>query len=199
MKSAIIDILWTVGIAVVAFILLRLSVQTIRVDMPSMEPLIQPGYWIVLDKLSFRFRGPDRGEIIVLHAPPTVEPGKDFIKRVIGLPGDTVEVRNNKVIVNGVAIVEPYLASPPHYTLAPWKIPAGQYFVLGDNRDISIDSHYGWLVPRETIVGRAWVVIWPAERWGKAPNYRLAADASQIGAVLRPATPLESAQQALIP
>ena len=168
-KSAIRDILWTLLFAVVAFLMLRASVQTVRVDMASMEPTIQPGWWIMLNKVSYHFTDPKRGDIVVFDSP--INSGQDLIKRVIGLPGDTVEVKNNTVFVNGVPLQEPYVAIPPHYTMAPETIPAGQYFVLGDNRDVSIDSHYGWLVPRDKLVGRAWIVIWPPSKWGKAPNY----------------------------
>lgn len=171
MKSAILDIVWTLLIAVAAFVALRVSILTIKIDQTSMEPNIYPGYWVVLSKLSYRFGDPQRGDVIVLHAPPTVEAGKDFIKRIIGLPGDTVEIKNETVFVNGVPLQEPYLAAPATYTMAPVKVPPGQYFVLGDNRDISVDSHYGWFVPRNTIVGKAWIIIWPPGKWGRAPNY----------------------------
>lgn len=173
MKTAIIDILWTLAIAIAAFFLLRLSVQTIRVDMPSMEPNVMPGYWIMLDKVSYRFHDPRRGDVIVLHAPPTVEPGKDFIKRVIGEPGDTVEIKNQTVFINGQPLEEPYLASPPHYTMSLVTVPENQFFVLGDNRDISVDSHYGWFVPKSTVVGRAWLIVYPFGKFGRAPNYPL--------------------------
>ena len=178
MKSAIRDILWTLLFAIVAFLVLRASVQTVRVDLPSMEPTIQPGWWIMLNKVSYHFTDPKRGDIVVFDSP--INPAQDLIKRVIGLPGDTVEVKNNTVFVNGVPLQEPYVAIPPHYTMAPETIPAGQYFVLGDNRDVSIDSHYGWLVPRDKLVGRAWIVIWPPSKWGKAPNYSYLADTAAL-------------------
>lgn len=180
MKSATLDIVWTLVIAIVAFVLLRISILTIKVDQPSMEPNIYPGYWIVLSKLAYHFGDPQRGDVIVLHAPPTVEAGKDFIKRVIGLPGETVEIRNLTVFVNGEPLPEPYLAAQPHYTMAAVKVPPGQYFVLGDNRDISVDSHHGWFVPRNTIAGKAWVVLWPPGKWGRAPNFHFPARGSAL-------------------
>ncbi len=174
MKSAVADILWTILIALVAFLLLRISIQSIKIDMPSMKPTIQPGWWVMLNKVTYRFAEPQRGDIIVFHAPAAVEPGKDFIKRIIGKPGDKVEIRNSTVFVNGIGLREPY-AQPLHYTMASGTIPPDSYFVLGDNRDISVDSHYGWFVPRKDIVGKAWFIMWPPAQWGRAPNY------SQIG------------------
>jgi signal peptidase I len=171
MKSVVKDVLWTLLFAAVAFILLRISVQTVRIQMTSMEPHIQPGDWIMIDKLSYRFGDPRRGDVIVFRPPPGVEIGQDLIKRIIGKPGDTVEIRNNTVFVNGAALQEPYVATSPHYTMAAKTIPVGEYFVLGDNRDVSYDSHYGWLVSRNEIVGRAWIIIWPRSHWGRAPNY----------------------------
>jgi len=170
MKSAITDILWTLLIAVVAYFALHLSILTIKVDQPSMKPTIQPGWWIILSKISYRISDPQRGDIVVFHAPPNVEPGKDFIKRIIGMPGDKVEIKNSTVFVNSVPLDEPY-AQTLHYTMVAQLIPEDQYFVLGDNRDISVDSHFGWLVPRKTIVGKAWVIMWPPSKWGSAPNY----------------------------
>jgi len=178
MKSAMRDILWTILFAAIAFILLRVSVQTFRVEMPSMQPSIQPGVWVVVDKVGYRFGSLQRGDIIVFKAPE--DAGRDFIKRIIAIPDDTVEVKNQKVYVNGVALNEPYLTNPPHYTSPLQKIPSGEYFVLGDNRDISVDSHLGWLVPESNIIGRAWLIIWPSSQWGRAPHYPLLADGGSV-------------------
>jgi len=190
MKSALSDILWTLLFAVLAFFALRFSIQTFKVDMTSMVPTIEPGWWVVVDKLSYRFTSPRHGDIVVFEPPYDVGQGRDFIKRLIALPGDTVEVKGSKVYVNGTALSEPYLATPPHYTMAPRKIPEGQYFVLGDNRDLSTDSHYGWLVPRDAFVGRGWIVMWPPAQWGRAPNYNLC---SQLPADSLPGTSMAPA------
>ncbi|MEW6033298.1 MAG: signal peptidase I [Chloroflexota bacterium] len=181
MKSIVREVLWTLLFAVLVFVLLRVSVQTFRVEMPSMKPTIEPGWWLVLDKVSYRFGQPRRGDIVVFHAP--TEPGHDFIKRVIAIPGDTVEVKDGKVYLNGQPVEEPYLANPPHYTMALWEIPPNEYFVLGDNRDTSVDSHYGWLVPRANLVGRAWLIVWPFSKWGLAPNHALSAGQVSPGMV----------------
>lgn len=172
MKSGLRDILWTVVFAALAFLLLRVSIQTFRVKMTSMMPTIRPGLWVVVDKISYRFHQPQNGDVIIFEAP--IDPESDFIKRVIAIPGDTVEVRTGKVYVNGAAVTEPYISRPPRYVVPPRLIPPDEFFVLGDNRDGgSKDSSEGWLVPRQNIVGRAWIVIWPPTNWGLAPNYAL--------------------------
>ena len=169
MKSTIRDILWTFLFAVIAFVILRFSIQTFRVEMPSMKPSIQPGIWVVVDKVSYRFGSPQRGDIVVFNSP--TEDERDFIKRVIAIPGDTVEIKDESVYLNGVAFDEPYLANPPNYNTPLQTIPPNEYFVLGDNRNVSVDSHLGWLVPQVNFVGKAWLIVWPRDQWGTAPHY----------------------------
>jgi signal peptidase I len=98
------------------------------------------------------------------------EPDKDYIKRVIGLPGDTVLVNAGSVYVNGLRLDEPYIAFPPDYRFPSdgqlIQVPDGSYFVLGDNRPVSVDSHLGWFVPAANLVGRAWLSYWPPQTWG---------------------------------
>jgi signal peptidase I len=124
------------------------------------------------------FRPPHRGDVIVFRFP--LAPDRDFIKRVIGVPGDTVEVRDEKVFINGVAIEEDYILSPPNYTYGPSIVPEGKYFVLGDNRRNSYDSH-AWgngcaveqqceFVPEENIIGQAWISYWPFDDLGLVNN-----------------------------
>jgi signal peptidase I len=111
----------------------------------------------------YLFGGPRRGDIVIFDAPP--QPGTDYIKRLIGLPGDSVLVRDGQVIVNGQALKEDYVHSPADYTYPPDEVPLivpdREYFVLGDNRPESFDSHAGWLVPVDNLIGRAWVRYWP--------------------------------------
>ena len=84
-----------------------------------------------------------------------------------------MEVRDGTVYINGTQLDEPYIKEPPRYSLKPWLIPDDEYFVLGDNRNISEDSHNGWTVPRQNIIGKDWLSIWPPGEWGLAPNYPL--------------------------
>jgi len=112
----------------------------------------------------------ERGEVIVFQ-PPQDGASIPFIKRVIGLPGETVEIKNGRVYVNGQALTEPYTAEPPGYTMEAVTVPADHYFVLGDNRNNANDSHTGWTVPVENILGEAWFTIWPLYFWGDTPDY----------------------------
>jgi signal peptidase I len=170
MKPFVRELLITIGIAVIIFIGARQTIQTYEVFQTSMEPSFHPGQRVVVSKVAYVFGEPKRGDVIVFESP--VEP-EDFIKRIIGLPGDTVEIRNGFVYVDGVALSEPYLAQAPDYTMAAVTIPDGEYFVLGDNRNFSNDSHTGWLVPTANIRGKAWLSTWPPNDWGVIPHYAL--------------------------
>ena len=170
MKSFVKELLITVGLAIIIFVVARQTIQTYEVYQTSMEPNFHEGQRVVVNKAVYFWGEPERGDVIVFQAPDTNE---DFIKRVIGLPGDTVEVKNGLVYVNGVALDEPYIAEKPEYTMAAITIPAGKYFVLGDNRNHSNDSHRDWLVNEEDIHGKAWLSTWPPSLWGVVPTYAL--------------------------
>ncbi len=153
----------TVLIALAVFAVLRLTMQSYTVVMSSMEPNFYQGDCIMVSKVNYRSSGPQRGEVIVF-SPPFDSP-HPFIKRVIGLPGEIVEIKDGSVSVNGTALDEEYVSAPPNYTMPATLVPEDEYFVLGDNRNNSNDSHTGWLVPRDNIIGRAWFVYWPPSRW----------------------------------
>lgn len=124
----------------------------------SMVPTLQVGDRLIVEKLSYRLHSPQRGDIVVFKAPPELKArnlNDDLIKRVIGLPGDVVAVSNGEVYINGQAIAEPYMQVSANYGYGPVKIPADSYFVLGDNRNHSYDSHLWGFLPREAIIGRA--------------------------------------------
>jgi signal peptidase I len=164
----------TLLIAVVIFLGLQVSIKSFEVFNISMLPTYREGDLIIVNKLAYDFgNSPSRQDEIVFYAPGNgVKPAFDlfftqhpscFIKRVIGLPGDTVEIKNKLVYINGVSLREPYENEAPTYYMAPRVIPAGQYFVLGDNRNHSNDSHTGWLVPTDDIIGKVWFRYWIAE------------------------------------
>jgi signal peptidase I len=163
----------TVLIAVAVFAVLRLTVQSYTVVMSSMEPNFLQGDCIMVNKVTYHSSGPQRGQVIVFNPPPPNEESRyPFIKRVIGLPGDTVEIRDGKVFVNGTALDEDeYIQERPDYTMAAIVVPENEYFVLGDNRNNSSDSHLGWTVPRNNIIGKAWFTYWPPSRLGVAKHY----------------------------
>jgi signal peptidase I len=116
------------------------------------------------DVPNFIFGGPQRGEVIVFVSPGQTD--KDFIKRIIGLPGETVRIVNGQVFINGKPLDEPYLTHRATYDMESKVIPPGNYFVLGDNRPNSSDSHLGWFVPANNLIGKAWVSYWPPTDWG---------------------------------
>ncbi len=172
MKTFLRDTLITLIIAVVIYCGLRVTVQNYIVSQSSMEPNFDEGQRILVNKVIYDFRDPKSGDVIILR-PPYDPKATPFIKRIIALPGQTVEVKNGEVYVNGLKLFEPYIKEPPAYTLPLTKIPENKYFVLGDNRNDSNDSHAGWMVPRSYIIGKAWLSIWPLDKFGLAANYPL--------------------------
>lgn len=166
------EIIETALLTAVIFLLVNTLTGRFRIEGSSMEPNLHDGEYVIIDRVSYVLHPPERGDIIVF-TPPTGD--KDYIKRVIGLPGDTVEVRGEQVVVNGAAIDEPYLNTTTNYSMAAQTIEPGQYFVLGDNRNNSSDSHAFGPIAAGAIVGRAWFVYWPPSDWGTVPHYTYAA------------------------
>ncbi len=167
------DILITIIAALAIFLVLQVTVGSFKVYGMSMMPGIQHGDYIMVSKISYSFQDPKRGDIIVFHSPRSYD--SDLIKRVIGLPGDTIEVKNGKVYVNNAPLVEPYILAQPNYQYPLQQVPQGDYFVLGDNRNNSADSHTGWFLPRENIVGKAWISYWPPADWMVIKHYPILA------------------------
>ena len=165
------DIIAPVLLGLAVFALFHVTIGSFKVYGSSMLPTIEEGEYIMVSKATYFSGGPQRGDIIVFDSPQ--DPKTDLIKRVIAMPGDTVEIRDDKVIINGIPLAEPYTLEPPHYLMPPEEITAGHYFVLGDNRNNSSDSHRGWTVPRRNIVGKAWVTYWPPYRWRLIPDYKV--------------------------
>ncbi len=152
----------TIILAVVLYFLIDSVVARVRVENISMEPTLNPGEFILVNKLAVKLNDINRGDIIVFHFPQN--PKEDYIKRVIGLPGDSIVIRNNKVYVNNQEITEPYIAAEPAY-MGNWVVPEGNLFVLGDNRNQSSDSHSWGYVPMNLVVGKALVIYWPIDQF----------------------------------
>lgn len=167
----VVDVLETLVLSVVLFVSINLISARIRVDGASMEPTLVSGEYVIVNRLSYRLGNPRQGDIIVFHYP--VNPQEEFIKRVIGLPGDQIEVKNGSVYVNGQILEENYLNARTNY-LGTWTVPEGNLFVLGDNRNNSSDSHDWGTVPMEYVVGKAVLVYWPPPAWGLIDHVPLA-------------------------
>jgi signal peptidase I len=160
----LIDVLETLVLSLILFLVINTVSARIRVDGSSMEPTLHNGEFVIVNKLAYKLGEPKLGDIIVFHFPR--DPDQEYIKRVIGVPGDDVNIQGGKVYVNGREINEPYIAAPPAYTDSHWDVPEGQLFVLGDNRNNSSDSHSWGTVPLEYVVGKALFIYWPLEEWG---------------------------------
>lgn len=159
-------------IAVILAILIRIFVAEPRfIPSDSMQPTLQVGDRLVVEKLSYHVRPPQRGDIVVFDPPPQLQIqgyAKDqaFIKRVIATPGQTVQVKDGQVFVDQTPLVEPYIAEAPEYRWGPQQVPDGHLFVMGDNRNNSNDSHVWGFLPKQNIIGRAWVRFFPFKRFG---------------------------------
>jgi len=155
-RRFLLELLETVVLAVILYFGIDAVIARVRVENISMEPTLVPGEFLMVNKLAYKFGLPKYGDIIVFHYDPT----EDFIKRVIGLPGDTVEVKGGVVYMNNQAFTEPYINEPPDYT-GTWSVPADSLFVLGDNRRNSSDSHVWGFVAMKEVIGKAIVIYWP--------------------------------------
>jgi len=162
------EIIETLLLTFFIFWLINSFVGRYRIDGLSMNPTLADGQYLLINNFSYYLSEPVRGDIIVFHHPNSE---LNLIKRVIGLPGDTVVIQNRQVSVNGVLLDEPYIESPPTYS-GRWEVPNGQYFVLGDNRNSSSDSHTWSFLPKENIVGKADVIYYPFTDWGLVPHVR---------------------------
>lgn len=152
------DIIQIVVLPLLLFFMIDSVVARVRVQKISMEPTLQPGEILLVNKMAYRFGEVAYGDIITFHYP--LDPDLDYVKRVIGLPGDKVVVAEQRVYINGHELYEPYISAPPEYE-GRWQVPADSLFVLGDNRNPSADSHVWGFVPIENVFGKALAVYWP--------------------------------------
>jgi len=161
-KRFALDILETLVLAVILYFGINAVSARVRVDGFSMNPTLQNGEYILVNRLAYKTGQPERGDIIVFRFP--ADEGQDLIKRVIGLPGETVHIGDGIVTINGIQLDEPYIAQTPLYE-GDWIVPEGYLFVLGDNRNDSRDSHQWGLLPIENIIGKSVVIYWPPAEW----------------------------------
>ena len=170
-KPFIREVLITVAIALAIFFAARATIQTYEVYQTSMEPSFFQGQRVVVVKAVYWWGEPQRGDVVIFTAPNGND--EEYIKRIIGVPGDTVEVLHGVVYVNGFKLDEPYVKNSFSYSLPEQVVPVDNFFVLGDNRDVSNDSHRGWFLPRSHLIGKAWLVTWPPSDWGVVPSFPL--------------------------
>ncbi len=179
--SFFLDMIETIVIALSIFLVVYLFLaQPHQVSGLSMFPNYHDKEYILTDKVSYKIDNPKRGDVVVFHAPEAAHcpqgTGCDFIKRIIGLPGDTLEIRNHKFYVNGKELPEPYI--PPENVLNPGPyiqdrvvtLAQNEYFVVGDNRPHSSDSRVWGPIGKENIVGKGFFRYWPTDRMGILPK-----------------------------
>jgi signal peptidase I len=169
-KQFLFDLVETLVLAVVLYFGINAVSARVRVDGYSMLPTLQDGEYVLVSKVSYRLGEPQHGDIIVFKYPG--EPPQDLIKRIIGLPGDSVQVLGSVVYVNGQALTEPYINASPMYQ-GQWLVPEGSLFVLGDNRNDSSDSHSWGLLPIDNVIGKAILIYWPPPDWKTISHYEI--------------------------
>ena len=182
------EIIEAVVLAAVVFMLLQVTVRNFKVDGSSMDPTLEDGQYLLVNRLVYlrveldrlakivpfwtagegssrhAIHAPKRGEVIVFEFPDSNpnNPKKDFVKRVVGLPGETMRMFDGKVFVNEEVLDEPYLSQKGHSNASEVTLGEGEYYVLGDNRTHSNDSRSWGAVPEANIRGKVWIVYWPA-------------------------------------
>jgi signal peptidase I len=162
-RGAVEWVVIVLGALCMALVVKTFLIQAFYIPSLSMSPTLEVNDRVLVNKLSYDLHEVNRGDVVVFHS-PSEEPGesKDLIKRVVGLPGDSLESRNGYIVVNGRRLEEPYLQSSEQTgELEPITVPAGHVFVMGDNRDNSSDSRVFGAVDESLIVGRAFVKVWP--------------------------------------
>ncbi len=174
------ELVETIVLSLVIFLLIRMVVQNYRIESHSMQPNFAEGQFILVNKLAYRFGQPERGQVVVFHNPQNTN--EDYIKRIIGLPGDIVSMQGETVYINGEPLPQPYQTEPlpPGYQFGPLEVPPNSIFVMGDNRPNSRDSRYPEVGPisEDLIVGQAWFRVWPFDVFGAVQHYDLSPGAA---------------------
>lgn len=158
------EIVQTLILAGVFYGIVSLATARVVVEGPSMQPTLKSGEWIIVNRLTYTFGAPHRGDVVVF-LPPTNATTDDLIKRIIGLPGETVEIHSGAVYVNGEQLEEPYIQGTTTHE-GRWVLTSDQLFVMGDNRELSLDSRSFGPITLSIVVGKAWIIYWPPSEWG---------------------------------
>ncbi len=172
-KAIVREVVETAIMTLAIFLLVRMAFQNFRIEGHSMETNLHDGQFLIVNKLVYYLHPPQRGDVVVFHSPES--PRKDFIKRVIGLPGEEVEMIDGTVYVGGVPLQEIYITDPGSRSWGPEVVGEFEYFVLGDNRNNSSDSRSWGMLDGNAIIGKAWISYWPPSTLGPVPHYTFAA------------------------
>jgi len=167
-RSLLREVLETILLTLIILLALNTATGRFQVRGSSMESTLHDGQYLIISKLNYWVHPPERGDIIVFHPPNN--PADDYIKRVVGLPGEQIEIRDGVIWVGGELLEEPYIANRGFYSGA-WTLGDGEHFVLGDNRGNSSDSHSWGVLPQGNIVGKAWLCYWPPEEWSLVAHH----------------------------
>ncbi len=166
------EIAETLALFVLVFLVARLAIGNYAILGQSMEPNYHENQRLLVDKITPRLFGYNRGDVVIMRSPVQ---DIELIKRIVGIPGDVVELRDNRVFINGIPLDEPYLPpnaySGPTREISYWQLGADEYFVLGDNRSYSQDSRAFGPVPASLLIGRALVVYWPLNEFHFVQHY----------------------------
>jgi len=173
-RHFIFDLFETILLSAILFVGINTISARIRVEGYSMEPTLFNGEFVIVNKLAYQFGIPQFGDVIIFHYPR--DPSQEFIKRIIGLPGDKVKINNGQLFINDLALSEPYISESPDYQ-NEWIVPDGSLFVLGDNRNKSSDSHNWGPVSLEYVIGKAQFIYWPPASWGMVDQLHAASAA----------------------
>ena len=169
------EIVETALLTAIVFLLVNAATGRFQIDGSSMEPNLHHDERVIVDKISYLLGAPQRGDVVVFYLDG--QP-KDYIKRVIGLPGETIEIANGIIYINGQLLDEPYILQSAAGALSARQLSSDEYFVMGDNRGNSQDSRSFGAVHLKNIVGRAWIIYWPPADWAIVPHHTYAAAGS---------------------
>lgn len=179
-RALFVELLEVVALAAILFIVIHLAIEPVTVSGPSMYPTVVNNNYLIALKFPYYFRSPERGDVVILKSP--FDPNTDLIKRVVGLPGETVLIRSGVVYINGKVLCEPYLRPGVDgvWTVnanwpadgVPYHLSSTQYFVMGDNRNVSEDSRIFGPVQRSSILAEAWLRIYPFSSFGSVDPQR---------------------------
>jgi signal peptidase I len=158
----------TLILAAIIYAMVNLTTARRVVQGPSMLPTLETGQFLLVSRVAYHLGEPQRGDIIVFHPPLLIT--EDVVKRIIGMPGETVSIEAGQVYIDGQLLEEPYITMPARGS-GSWEVPEGHYFVMGDNRNNSQDSRSWEALARERIIGPAWLSYWPPNQWGVIAHY----------------------------